>query len=561
MKRLFSITISILIFLMSSMAFASSMVITETKSKPRSPNIVGYVPDRIVVKFDPSIVSAIDQRLLPHGKTGIDILDKVGTRHGAASMQRQFPNAKKKVYLGKTIDLSGWHEIKFSGKVDVQSVVAQYKSLSGVMDAQAISVHPIFSEPEPLQPNDQFYSDQWHLYKIKAPVAWNIETGNPAVIVALLDTGVRYYQKDLGGSNASPSSPTAISGNMWINQAEYNGTPGVDDDGNGYVDDWIGWDFVEDADSAGSPWTCDALLGEDCLTEDNDPRDLHGHGTHCACNVAAINNNSEAVCSAAGGWGNGTLEPAGNGVKVMALRVGWSSLFTLMGLVDMSYAARALQYAADNGAKIASCSWGSENAGAIGDAVEYFLASGGLIFIAAGNDSADNPGYISTLPYDGIVNVAATDQSDCKADFSNYGAWVDIAAPGVNIWSCWHNWSDPDEDYVTNMDGTSMATPMAASVAALIWSQNPSLTAFQIKAKLLASTDNIDGLTCNASYAGKLGAGRLNAYNAVNASAIPGDFAPADCDVDGSDLAALIASPGKLDIAAFAQNFGKTACQ
>jgi subtilisin family serine protease len=561
MKRLFFITISII--LLSSTTAGAGWVTVDTKSISGVPNFVVYVPDRIVVKFDPSFVLRIDKRLLPHGKTGIDAVDEVGSRHGAASVQRQFPNAKKKVFRGKTIDLSGWHEITFSGEVDVNTVVAQYKAIPGVIDAQAIGIHPIFSEPAPLQPNDPSYSSQWHLSRIQAPVAWNIEAGNPAVIVAVLDTGVRYFQKDLGGSNASYSNPTAINGNMWINWAEYNGTSGVDDDGNGYKDDWVGWDFVKSS-TGGILYPC--YSGEDCSTEDNDPRDFNGHGTHCACIVAAINNNGNAVCSVAGGWGNGTLEPTGNGVKIMALRIGWSAKYivnqTEYGFVDMSYAAKALHYAADNGAKIASCSWGSSNSGGIQEAVEYFLASGGLIFIAAGNDGADSPDYISTLSYDGIINVAATDQNDCKASFSNYGTWVDIAAPGVSILSCYHDHTDATVDHVATLSGTSMATPMAAGTAALIWSQIPSLTASQVRAQLLGSADNIDGLACNSSYAGKLGAGRINAYNAVSSiAAMSGDFAPSDCDVDGSDLAALIANPAQLDLTTFAGNFGRNACQ
>jgi len=559
MRRLFFITISI--FLLSSAIAGAGWVTGDTKPISGVPDFVGYVPDRIVVKFDPSIVLRFDKRLLPHGKTGIDAVDHVGARHGATSLQRQFPNAKKMVFRGKSIDLAGWHEITFSGKVDVQAIVAEYKSTPGVLDAQAIGIHVIFAEPAPLQPNDPSYPSQWHIPKIAAPVAWNIEAGNPAVIVAVIDTGVRYFHKDLGGSNASYSNPTAINGNMWINWAEYNGTAGVDDDSNGYADDWIGWDFVNNAALAGFPYQCNS--GEDCSTEDNDPRDFNGHGTHCACIVAAINNNSNAVCSVTGGWGNGVLEPTGNGVKIMAVRVGWSAHLgsSQVGLVDMSYAAKAFHYAADKGAKIASCSWGSGNSGGIQEAVEYFLASGGLIFIAAGNDGADSPDYISTLSYDGIINVAATDQNDCKASFSNYGTWVDIAAPGVSILSCYHDHTDATVDHVATMSGTSMATPMAAGVAALIWSENPSLTASQVRTKLVGSADNIDGLACNASYAGKLGAGRINAYNAVSSvAAMSGDFYPSDCDVDGSDLAALIANGSLLDIETFDNNFGRSTC-
>jgi PKD repeat protein len=216
------------------------------------------------------------------------------------------------------------------------------------------------------------------------------------------------------------------------------------------------------------------------------------------------------------------LEQYGNGVKVMSLRMGWSAIYDFwpfgifeVGLVAMDYAAQALYYAANNGARIASCSWGSENTGGIEDAINYFLASGGLIFKAAGNDGTEVADYMAGR--EDVITVAATDYNDCKPDFSNYGTWVDISAPGVEIWSLVHWHYDPVTDYVTAMDGTSMSAPLAAGVAALIWSKNPGWSAEQVKQTLYGAADQIDSLSCNSTYAGKLGAGRINAYQAVNA--------------------------------------------
>jgi subtilisin family serine protease len=123
---------------------------------------------------------------------------------------------------------------------------------------------------------------------------------------------------------------------------------------------------------------------------------------------------------------------------------------------------------------------------------------------------------------DDIVTVGATDEQDCKAYFSDYGSWVDISAPGVAIWSLYHDHFDPATDYVAALDGTSMACPLAASVAALIWSNDPSLQADQVKQILLQSADPIDSLPCNAAYyTGKLGAGRINAFQALNTQPPP----------------------------------------
>jgi PKD repeat protein len=491
---------------------------------PDVPSFIGYSPNRIVVKFDPSTLSGMDKAAMARGRTGIPVLDQVGTWHGVRSLRPQFPGAKKKSYKGKVIDLSGWHEVEFAGGADVLAAVEHYKAVPGVLDAQPVGIHKVNQEP-----NDWNYiyaPYQWHLPRIQAPQAWDYETGNPDIIVAVLDTGVRYFHRDLGGANASFSNPAAAEGNMWINVAEKNGRAGVDDDGNGRADDWIGWDFVHVVDN----WplmTC--FPGEDCQTPDNDPRDFQGHGTHCAGNVATMNNNSYSQASVAGGWGDGNFVGGpGTGVRVMDLRIGWRAIYGILfdvGMVDMGFAAQALHYAADKGARIASCSWGSDNSGGIGEAIDYFLApsldrpSGGLIFKAAGNDSSETAD--SLCARNDVLCVAATDQNDCKAGFSTYGSWVDISAPGVGIWSSWHNPDDPVNDYITTMDGTSMATPLAASVAALIWSQNPSWTAADVKQRLFDSADPIDSLSCNISVAGKLGAGRINAYQAVLAVGPP----------------------------------------
>lgn len=512
MKHIITLTV-ILIWITALFAVNAEAILVDA-GKSDIPGIIAYAPDRIVVKFDASLIDMMDKKSFKYGKTGIPALDELGIKHDVSSIKQQFPNAKKKMYKGREVNLSGWHKLKFSGRTDVLSAVEDYKKIHGVIDAQPVSIHTVYRIP-----SDEVYGEQWHLPKIGAPDAWDIETGNSNITVAVLDTGVRYFHKDLGGANASLDFPTYADGNMWINWTEKNGTNSVDDDGNGKVDDWIGWDFVETTPAMDFLVYC--YPGEDCSADDNDPRDFNGHGTHCAGSVAAMNDNGYAAASVAGGWCNDAFSTSGNGVKVMPLRIGWSSVYVFfeVGMVAMDYAAEALYYAADNGARIASCSWGSENTGGIGDAINYFLASGGLIFKAAGNDYDESFDYMGSR--NDIIKVAATDQNDCKADFSNYGTWINISAPGVSIWSLYHVHDDPANEYVAYLDGTSMAAPLAASVAALIWSQNPSLSAEQVKQKLYESAENIYGLGCNSLYAGKLGAGRINAFKAVSSGSPP----------------------------------------
>ena len=503
MKRYLTITA---MFFLTTLLIAEPLRIKEATSY-RGPSFYGYATDRIVVTFDREMIKAFDLRGLKDGLTGIAAVDKLGAQLKANRIHRQFQSFDPQRNAGPR-DLSLFYKIHFSEEIDAVAAAQAYNALSGVIEAQPVGIHYVTGTP-----NDPQYVDQWHLnqasdFDIDAPEAWDIETGDQSIIVAVMDTGVRYYHKDLGGVNASSTNKTAAEGNMWINTAEKNGTPGVDDDSNGFVDDWIGYDFVA---SSTFPAT-----GEDGDTPDNDPGDHNGHGTHCAGNVGALNNNGYGVCAASGGWGNGSLQATGNGVKVMALRMGYNTRFGI-GLVNLDAAAESFEYATANGAKIASCSWGSSDTGGLGAAVDNFIAAGGLVFHAAGNDDADDPDYLDNRG--DCISVASTDQNDAKSDFSNYGTWIDISAPGTDILSLVENPDDEANDYVATMSGTSMATPITASVAALIWSKHPSWTAAQVKQQLYDSADNIDS-EIGPTYVGKMGAGRVNAFNAVNDSPI-----------------------------------------
>ena len=499
----------LLLLALASFAFADLKV---AQVDQQFENYSGFVENALVIKFERATHRAFRPAQMLRGRFGIPELDAIAEEYRAQRVTQRFPAAPVRFYRGREIDLRTWFKVQFAGAVDLDAVVADFLSQSGVIDVQKIGVHSVSAVP-----NDGNYAEQWHLnqsndHDIDAPEAWDVETGDESVIVAILDTGVRYFHKDLGGGNASYDDPTNVDGNIWINTAEKNGVDGVDDDGNGYVDDWVGWDFVTGV----TVWS-----GEDGSTPDNDPRDFNGHGTHCAGVVSALNNNGYATASPAGGWGSGSLTADGNGVKIMPLRIGYSGRYFIfeVGFVQMDFAADAFYYAADKGVDIASCSWGSSNTGGLGDAIDYFLASGGMIFKAAGNDGNENTDYMTARS--DIISVASTDQNDVKSDFSSYGTWVDISAPGTDILSSYHNHDDPENDYVATLSGTSMATPLAASVAAMIWSQNPGWSASEVEQHLYDTADDISGISGNSAYQGKLGAGRVNAYNAVQGGGGP----------------------------------------
>ena len=480
--------------------------------RPDQPSFLGWAPGQLIVKFKTNSDVNVDRvnkaRLHDGGLSlGIPSLDALAQKYKVVEMRQMFKGAKPEVVNGEDFDLSHHYVVHFDEDANLDEVMQAYLSDPDVESVEKNGIHSFYATP-----NDGYYSYQWHLnqsndHDVDAPEAWNIETGSTSTIVALLDSGTRYYHPDLGGANASPTNPGASRGNMWINTAELNGSSGVDDDGNGYVDDWIGWDFI---DGVSNCWS-----GEDCSTPDNDPRDFNGHGTHTAGIMAMLTNDGYGMAGIAGGWGNGSQAVTGNGIKIMVLRMGYSYNYggQEYGVVMMDAAASAFYYAANNGAKIASCSWGSSNSGGLGAAVDYFIANGGIVFVAAGNDGTTTADYLNGRG--DCVSVAATDENDAACSFTTYGTWVDISAPGNNIYSTYHDHTDPNTNYWAALSGTSMATPLTAGVGALVWSRNPTWTASQVKNQLYSSADNIDAYL-SSQYIGRMGAGRVNAYNAVN---------------------------------------------
>lgn len=302
-------------------------------------------------------------------------------------------------------------------------------------------------------PNDPMYGNLWGMPKISMPDAWDISTGNSDIVVAVIDTGMDMDHPDLAG-------------NLWINAVEIPGD-GTDNDGNGYVDDINGWDFVN---------------------EDDDPEDGDGHGTHCAGTVGAVGNNANQVAGVC--WT----------VSIMPLRVGNSDGLFDSDIVD------GIRYAARNGAKVLSNSYGGTGfSQTVYDAIEYANTQGSIFVAAAGNDSSDNdllPQYPASYELPNVIAVAATDENDNLASFSNYGVdSVDLAAPGVNILSTYLN------GQTETLQGTSMACPHVAGAMALLASIDEDIVPAEAKQVLLDSVDEIPALD------GKLvTGGRMNVF-------------------------------------------------
>ncbi|HEY4652232.1 MAG TPA: S8 family serine peptidase, partial [Pontibacter sp.] len=400
-------------------------------------------------------------------------------------------------------------------------VASSYKQSGQATNAEPVYAKKLYDMPAAgeLPFNDPYLKSQWH-YKntgqtaVSAPgadinlfKAWEVQTGKPNVIVAIIDGGIDVKHEDLKQ-------------NMWVNEAELNGKPGVDDDGNGYADDIYGYNFTNRSGNITA----------------------HEHGTHVAGTVGAVNNNGIGVGGVAGGSGKG------DGVRLMSAQV--FSNETNGGF------AQALVYAADNGAVIAQNSWGYQNPDvyeqAVLDAIDYFIEEagnyegspmrGGIVIFAAGNDAFDGkwwPGY-----YEKTLAVSALGPNNERAYYSNFGTWVDVAAPGGDTrFGQDHGVLStlPNNKY-GYMQGTSMACPHVSGIAALVVSQfaGTGLTPAQLRTHLVTSVHDIDGI--NPEYAGKLGSGLLDARLALNRNEGIAPVAISNLQVTGisQDFATLV---------------------
>jgi len=320
---------------------------------------------------------------------------------------------------------------------------------------------------------------------IDAPEAWDMTHGSGNFVIAVIDTGVDYNHPDLAA-------------NMWTNPGEIAGN-GTDDDGNGFVDDVHGWDFVNN---------------------DNDPMDDHNHGTHCSGTIGGVGDNGVGVAGV--NWD----------VQIMALK-----FLRASGSGPISAALGCLNYAVMMNVKVSSNSWGGGGFdNAFNTALNNARSKGHIFVAAAGNAGRDNdvtPNYPSNYPQDNVVAVAATDNRDAKAGFSSWGkTTVDLAAPGVNTLSTTRN------NTYSFFSGTSMATPHVAGAVALVWDLHPNLTYSEVISRILGTVDvipSMNGLVVTN--------GRLNLQKATFNTAPAG---VADAYTTPQDTTLNIAAPGVL---------------
>ncbi|MDG2343711.1 MAG: S8 family serine peptidase [Flavobacteriales bacterium] len=372
----------------------------------------------------------------------------------------------------KAIDL--YNTFLFQLDVTNQELESIIKNLNELPEIDY--AEPVYIDEEDLIPNDPSYNNCWHLDKIQAHLAWDINVGNSDIVVSIVDDAITINHPDLQEV-------------IWVNPNEIPNN-GIDDDNNGYIDDINGWDTYTN-DNNPSP---------------HDNTSAWAHGTHCAGIAGAATDNGIGIAA------------IGFGVSLMAVKTADDN-----GLVNQTW--DGVYYSIVSGADVISCSWSSGSFSQTNfNIIQFGINNGSIIVAASGNNNAN----LSTSPkypacYDGVICVANTNSSDTKVNSSNYGTRIDISAPGSSILS-----TIPYNGYDTKT-GTSMSAPMVAGLLGLMKSHAPSATNDQLISCLKNSADNIYAI--NPNYAGLLGAGRINAYNALICLSPP----IADFDILSSD--------------------------
>ncbi len=523
-------------------AVALALAAAARAAQVEIPASAAYAPSQVVVKLVPDAGGVATRAIGPGfraltGQAASQSLDTLFSAYGVQHVRRVFhrfedgngrlvrttrdsvrarlarsafkSSAALDAQLAGIPDLEDVFVLDLEGSADVRQAVAAFRQDENVVWAEPNWVYRASAEPlpaVPFVPNDRYvthdgatwsegafgqaFPDLYGLRNTRAIEGWNVldADGNgsfdagetrpgEAVVVAVIDSGV------------DPAHPD-LAGNLWVNPGEIPDN-GIDDDGNGLVDDVSGWDFVDD---------------------DRFPSDPHGHGTHVAGTIAALTNNAVGVAGVA---------PYARIMPVRGLNANGSGLET-----DL---AAGVEYAAAMGAGVTSNSWGGLGSSQLlDDAFAAAEAAGVLNVAAAGNDDSDVSAQ-TPANLDSVMAVAAVDSHDVRASFSNFGELVEISAPGVDVLSLNANQGNnviartlPGNvvgvDYL-HISGTSMACPHVSGAAAVLRSAFPTESPVEIRARLMVGSQSIDAE--NPDFKGRLGAGRVDLRGSLTVTPSP----------------------------------------
>jgi|AVFP01.1.fsa_nt_gi serine protease len=420
-----------------------------------SGNVIGQSA-HLVCKFLPEFEARIQT-----------IIEDLGTGVYPIHLEQKFPSHKlnyKSDYEGVHLGLIYTSEIT----TDPLKTIQKLKRTEYFEYVELLRSHKLS-----FTPNDPSLSDQNYLSQINAFQAWDSEKGSSSVTIGIVDTGTDTDHPDLQNKiQANLNDP--------IN--------GLDDDADGFVDNYLGWDFVE---NDGNPQI------------DADP-----HGAQMSGISAAETDNAVGIAS-----------------------VGFNTMFLPVKVnpdLSLSQAYDAVVYAADQGADIINCSWGAFGYSAYEqDIIDYAtLVRGALVVAAAGNENTESLFYPAA--YNNVLAVGSVNSTDVRSVFSNYGYWVDIMAPGQNIIST------TDNGGYSFSSGTSVSAPIVSAAASLVKNHFPAYNARQIGERLRISAENIDGIPGNSGYSGKLGLGRLDVAKAIDAGYLSPSVRLEDLVIAGS---------------------------
>lgn len=411
-----------------------------------------YLPNTIVIKFKVgarlAIATQSSEKQLHDEGISLTVLEPIFVANSKAN----------EVFSSNDFHAESYYHAKYEGNTDIEKVINTLLQSDNVAYAEPSYIHHTWYTP-----NDAAYANQFYLPQVKAPQAWDVLKNSSNVIIAIVDSGSEITHQDLAG-------------NIYYNTADP--VNGVDDDGDGYLDNYAGWD----------------LCGASATTmiPDNDPNVKSAaadHGVHVSGIASAVTDNGTGVASVA------------QNAKLLIVKAGADDAARS---IYKGY--EGIKYAADKGAHIINCSWGGVGGGQFGqEMVNYAISKGCLVVAAAGNSGNDIPIYPAA--FDGVLAVANLNANDTKASGSNYGTYIDLSAPGQGIYNTVYNNS------YASYSGTSMAAPLVSSAAALLKAKYPNYTGSQIGELLRATADNIDAL--NPTYVNFLGKGRLNVYRAL----------------------------------------------
>jgi subtilisin family serine protease len=373
--------------------------------------------------------------------------------------------------------------VRFAGMpVDLSAAISDLNQLPEIEYLQPNHVFNITTIP-PLNslthlaaelPNDSLFASQWALQTLRAPEAWRITTGNPNILIAVIDTGVDFKHPDLQ-TGIWINAGEDLNRNGRVDASDFNG---IDDDGNGFIDDLRGWDFTD------APSFPD---GGDYRERDNDPADENGHGTAVTGIIAATANNRLGIAGLA------------HGCRVMALRAG-----TSQGLLEEDDVAAAIVYAVMNGSRIINMSFGDVMVSPmLRDIIRFAHGHGVVLVASAGNSATDTPHYPSG--FSETIAVGASTRNDQLAGFSNFGATIDVVAPGSEIWT-----TALGGKYA-QFGGTSASAPFVSALAGLLLSHFPNWNNEMVRAALTNSARDLGETGWDRVY----GAGRIDAAAAL----------------------------------------------